>query len=147
MADAISKGTVITKLVDHISTALQPTDLGGYAKTLNDVFSAAWPDDEKKTAFKTKLDEWEARLQAAGRPPLSTDRLVTVPAGAVKEFFVSPAQLSFDPSVSVKGMVGPLTLICNPGVPVFQGPREWRHVFWNRTAEVPPQSLSTFYDR
>ena len=105
------KNTVVTKIVEFVSNSLHPNDAGGYDRTLQEVFTAAWNDGDKQTIFKAKLDEWEVRLRETYTVRGDGERLALVPEGEVKEFYISPLLLSFDPAVSVKGVMP--TCLCS----------------------------------
>ena len=102
----IAKADVTAKIVEFLSGALAPTEDGNYTKTVTDILHDAYAEPDKQTVFRNKLQEWEFRLHQLGHDPHATElhRISLVPAGAVKEFYVAPWQLSFDPDVSVKGL-------------------------------------------
>ena len=117
-ASPTTKDAVTSKIISFLSEKLEPTDDGGYHKTLSQLFRAAWSDPEKHAAFKHKLDNWERLLRLHQHAPLSNEHIVHVPAGAVREFYISPWQLSFDADASVKGLMAPKCPEHRDSVPV-----------------------------
>ena len=110
------KAIATAKIIEVLSTELAPTADGNYTKTITHILQVAYSDPTKQQTFKSKLAEWELRLQKLGHKPQPEEPILFhVPAGAAKEFYVSPWQLSFDPDVSVKGLPHspPVTWWCN----------------------------------
>jgi len=129
-----SPDDVKTKVVTFLTAAFDPDDEGGYQSTIEDMMRATYNNADQQLEFKTKTAELQAYLIGKNFPVLSPTIMTHVPESAVPEFYIAPWQLSFDPSVSVKGSWG---IVCHVSLSV----RQARLLFPSELTFVVPSPL------
>ena len=97
------KQVVVNKIVEFLSREMESDpEFEIHTTDIMDVFKNEFSDNAKKDAFQegmVRLQETLATmgLQPEGRP------IIVVPNGALKNFFVSPMQLSYQSEDALKG--------------------------------------------
>ena len=98
-----NKQAVVNKIVEFLSEQMESDpEFEIYTTDIMDVFKNEFSDNAKKDAFQEGIVRLQETLATMGLQP-EAHPIIVVPNGALKNFFVSPVQLSYRSEDALKG--------------------------------------------